>query len=258
MNETFSFSRFARLFVKHTAEHYRTYLMATGILFGFLLLSGAFLSLVVGDAADPAFQIASYVIMLFISGGLFTSSIFSDYGDTNSAVAALTLPATSFEKFLVGWLWSLPVFLVIYTAVFYLAVWGLSGLEFSAHGHSLQFFTLWQPQMVVPLVFFIEVHALSLFGAIFFRKLQFIRTGFSFFLALALTFVLNTVFLKILTGVQVIKLAIPFGYLNFATGGRAYSVAVTQRTSLLILALMLVVAVGIWLAAYHRLKEKRI
>src|SRR5579872_553873 len=202
MNETFNFSRFGRLFLKHTAEHYRTYLMAVGILFGFLVLSGAFLLFLVGETADAAFQIASYVIILFIAGGLFTSSIFSDYGNNNRAIPALTLPATSFEKFLVGWMWSFPIFLVIYTAVFYLAVWGLNSLQPPANGHPPVFFRLWQPQMVVPLVFFIEVHALALFGAIFFKSLQFIRTGFSFFLALALTFVLNTIFLKILTGVQ--------------------------------------------------------
>lgn len=261
MNEFFQFGRFRRLFTKHAAEHYRTWLMAIGILVGFLVGSGAFIFFVAGPAAgtmDEGFQRASYVIVGFIAEGLFTSSIFSEYGDKNRAIPALTLPATSFEKFLVGWLWSFPIFLVIYTAVFYLSLWGVASLQSSFDGRPAVYFRLWLPQMVVVLTFFIEVHALALFGAIFFKKLQFIRTGFSFFVALALTFVLNTLFLKILTGVEVIKLAVPFGYLNFAAGGQEYSIAVTERASLLILGLMLVVAVGIWVAAYYRLKEKRV
>lgn len=64
MNEVFSFSRFSRLFIKHTAEHYRTYLMATGILVGFLVLSGGFLILV-NVEPDISFQMASYSIVLF-------------------------------------------------------------------------------------------------------------------------------------------------------------------------------------------------
>ena len=258
MNDTFNLTRFSRLFVKHTAEHYRTYLMAIGILVGFLVLSGAFLFFVVQNAADTGFQTASYAIVLFISGGLFASSIFADYGDKNTAISALTLPASSFEKFLVGWLWSYPIFLLVYTGVFYLAIWGLSGLQTSFYGHPLAFFRLWQPQMIVLWVLFTEVHALALFGAIYFRKLQFIRTGFTFFVALLLTLLFNTIFLKVLSGVQVIKLAIPFGYLNFASKGQEFQIALEERTSTLILVLIQTVAVAIWVAAYFRLKEKRV
>lgn len=262
MNETFNFSRFSRLFFKHTMEHYRTYLMAMAILVGFLVLSGTFLFFVVQDTVDTGFQTAAYVIVLFVAGGLFTSSIFADYGERSKAISALTLPATTFEKYLVGWLWSYPIFLVVYTTIFYLAIWGLSFLQSSIYGRPLAFFRLWQPEMAVVWVLFTEIHAMAMFGSIFFRKLQFIQTGFTFFVALLLTLLLNTIFLKILTGVQVIKLSIPFGYLNFTAGGQGHprelQIGVEQNLSTLIMALILVVALATWVAAYYRLKEKRV
>src|SRR5580704_16189810 len=129
MNEVFSFRRFSRLFVKHTAEHYRIYLMSIGLLAGVLLLAGSFLFFVIPDPPDPGFQEASYIMLLFLAGGIFTSTVFSDFGEKNKAIPALTLPATTFEKYLVGWLYSYPIFLVIYTGVFYLTLLGLSSIK---------------------------------------------------------------------------------------------------------------------------------
>ncbi|HUB61006.1 MAG TPA: hypothetical protein VL978_09905 [Puia sp.] len=258
MNELFSFRRFGRLFVKHTVEHYRTYLMATGILVGFLVLTGSFLFFLIPALPDINFQLASYVIVMFVAGGLFTSSIFADYGDKNRAIPALTLPATSLEKFLVGWLWSFPIFLVVYTAVFYLAVWGLSSIRLSGGKQGFAIFSFVQPQVSVMLVLFTEVHALALFGAIFFRKLPFIRTGFSFFVALAMTMLLNTIFLKVLTGVRVIKPALPFGNLNFYQGDKFYTVETGDKADWFIQGLVLIAALLTWAASYYRLKEKRV
>src|SRR5262249_36558983 len=126
MRDFFSFSRFRRLFIKHTAEHYRTYLMSIAVLAGVLLLGGSFVFYVIPEPPDPGFQEAVFVLLMVFGGTLFTSTIFSDYGDKRKAIPALTLPATAFEKFLVGWLYSYPIFLLVYVGVFYLALYGLS------------------------------------------------------------------------------------------------------------------------------------
>ena len=170
MNELFSFRRFARLFVKHTAEHYRVYLMSVGVLAGVLILSGFFLFIVAPDASDVGFQTGSYAILMFIAGGIFASTVFTDYGEKDKAIPALTLPATTFEKFLVGWLYSYPIFLVVYTAVFYLAVLGLVSMRHWAAGQQFSFFSVGQVELRIFWVLFTEIHSIALFGAIFFRK----------------------------------------------------------------------------------------
>ncbi|HEV3411172.1 MAG TPA: hypothetical protein VG101_01785 [Puia sp.] len=258
MNEFFSFRRFARLFVKHTAEHYRVYLMSVGVLAGVLILSGVFLFIVVPDAPDTGFQTASFVIVLFVAGGIFASTVFSDYGEKNKAIPALTLPATVFEKFLVGWLYSYPIFLVVYTAVYYLALLALAGMRHLSAGQQFAFFSIDQEDMLVLWVLFTEVHAIALFGAIFFRKLQFVKTGFSFFVSLMVVLLGNSLFLKIITGAKVEKLSIPFGHFNFYKGEGYYSIGIGHESSVFILWLMLAVAVLGWIATYYRLKEKQV
>jgi hypothetical protein len=258
MNEFFSFRRFLRLFVKHSSEHYRAYLMSVGVLAGVLVLCGAFLIFITPEALDPGFQTAAYVVLLFISGGIFTSTVFTEYGEKNKAVPALTLPATAFEKFLVGWLYSYPIFLVVYTCIFYLALLGLSSLRQMPAGRHFIVFSIVQPDIPVFWVMFTVIHSLALFGAIFFRKLQFIKTGFTFFISLAVVVLCNSLFLKVITGVDVEKMAIPFGFLNFYIGNKYYSIGTGNEVSVLILVLLMAVAASTWVAAYYRLKEKQV
>ena len=184
MNEVFSFRRFRRLFVKHTIEHYRTYLMSVAVLAGVLLLGGSFLFYMMSDPPDPGFQTAMFGMLLLLAGTLFTSTVFSDFGDKNKAIPALTLPATTLEKFLVGWLYSYPIFLVVYTAAFYLAVLGLSSSKHWGAGQHFYMLNLRQPGIDILFLVYSVLHGVSLFGAISFRKQHFIKTGFAFFIAL--------------------------------------------------------------------------
>jgi hypothetical protein len=258
MNESFNFKRFARLFIKHTTEHYRTYLMAIGVLTGVLVLCGVFLVLLDPDMPDPGFQSGSYMILMFVSGGIFTSTVFADYGEKNRAIPALTLPASALEKFLVGWVYSYPIFLVIYTAVYYMAIFALASVRPTVAGHPFQMFSIRQTELRVFWVLFTEIHSLSLFGAIFFKKLQFIKTGFIFFICLAIGTFCNTLLLKVITGAAVEKMAVPFTFLNFNIGNKYYSIGTNDDQSAFVMGLFVAVAVIGWVAAYYRLKEKQV
>ena len=259
MNEVFSFRRFRRLFVKHTAEHYRTYLMSVAVLAGVLILGGSFVFYMIPEPPDPGFQTAVFVLLLMISGTLFTSTVFSDFGEKTKAIPALTLPATALEKFLVGWLYSFPIFLGVYIGIFYLALYGLSsGKHWDVNQHFFMM-SLRQNGQAIVFVMFSFLHGLALFGAIYFRKLQFIKSGFTFFVSIGVVIVVNSVFLKILTGLNAIKLAIPFGFLDFYINDRYYSISAsgTDMTNTILFVLVLL-TVLLWTAAYFRLKEKQV
>lgn len=258
MNNFFSFRRFSRLFVKHTAEHYRIYLMSIAVLAGVLLLGGSFLFFVVPDPPDIGFQTAMFVILMLIAGTLFASTVFSDLGDKNKAIPALTLPATAFEKFLVGWIYSYPIFLLIYTGVFYAALTGLGALRHWDAKQHFALFSLHQDGFYIVIIIYSVLHAIALFGAIFFNKLHFIKTGFAFFIGYALVMIANTSFLRIITGLYVDKFAMPFGFLNFNVGDKYYSVAVKGASSLSVVLILSASAVLVWIAAYFRLKEKQV
>jgi|HubBroStandDraft_5_1064220.scaffolds.fasta_scaffold74798_2 hypothetical protein len=259
MNEVFSFRRFRRLFVKHTIEHYRTYLMSVAVLVGVLLLGGSFIFYMMSEPPDPGFQTVMFVSLLLMAGTLFTSTIFSDYGDKNKAIPALTLPATALEKFLVGWLYSYPIFLIVYTGAFYLALLGLSSSRHWGEGQHFQLLNLRQPGMGVLFLIYSVLQAVSLFGAIFFRKLNFIKTGFAFFIALGVAIFLNTLLLQTMTGLGTVKPALPFGFLNFYVHDRYYSISLNDPGSeMMILYILMLVTLLMWIAAYFRLKEKQV
>lgn len=258
MNNFFSFRRFCRLFVKHTREHIRTYLMSLCVLLGVLVLAGFFFFFIIPDVTDAGFQEASYVIMLLIAGSIFTSTIFQDFGDRARAIPALTLPASVFEKFLVGWLYSYVIFILVYTAVFYLAVSGLLAMKNWDSGKHDDFFSLWKGEVALAFVFFSVLHGVALFGAAHFRKLHFIKTGVIFFILLILALVSNTLFVKAITGIPVIKMAIPFGFAHFYVNDRDYSAVVAGRGPLVDLGTLMAAAVLLWVAAYYKLKERQV
>src|SRR5450755_2181657 len=126
MNKILNPTRFWRLFTKHTAENYSTYLMSMSVLAGVMLLGGAFIIFLIPGPMDAGFQSVVFIILMLISGTIFSSTVFSELGDKRKAVPALTLPATQLEKFLVGWVYAYPIFVLVYTGIFYLVLMGLT------------------------------------------------------------------------------------------------------------------------------------
>lgn len=258
MNNFFSLKRFCRLFVKHTTEHYRTYLMSIAVLIGVIVLGGSFLVFVVQEMPDTGFQTAAFTILMLIAGTLFTSTIFADFGDKNRAIPALTLPASSFEKFLVGWVYSYPIFLVVYTGVYYLSLIGLGATKHWDPNQHFTLFSLHQGEVLVFFVLYSLMHAIAIFGAILFRNIHFIKTGFAFFIGIGALMIVNTLFLKLLTGLSILKLAVPFGFLNFNVGPKYYSIGTEGPGSQFVLIVLAATTILIWVAAYYRLKEKQV
>ena len=86
MNNFFSFNRFSRLLIKHSAEHYRTYLMSIGVLAGVMVLGGSFIFYMIPGPMDAGFQTALFAILMLIAGSIFTSTIFADMGDKRKAI----------------------------------------------------------------------------------------------------------------------------------------------------------------------------
>jgi hypothetical protein len=258
MNEVFSFSRFRRLFVKHTMEHYRVYLMSTAVLTGVVVLGGTFIFYLSDYPPEVGFQMAMFMILLFLAGTIFTSTVFSDFGDRSKAIPALTLPATALEKFLVAWIYSYPVFLIIYVAVFYLWLVVLGNIRHWSVPDHFYLLDIRDQGFSFVLVLYSMMHALTLYGAIFFRRLHFIKTGFAFFIGLGVITVINTLILEVLTGLTNVKLAVPFGWLNFIKDKHTYWVSAGGMDSDAVMVVLVIAAVMLWVAAYFRLKEKQV
>lgn len=255
MNNYFSLKRFFQLFIKHTVEHYRTYLMSASVLAGVFLLGGSFIFYMIPGPMDAGFQGAIFAVLMVIAGPIFTSTIFTNLGDKRKAIPALTLPASQFEKFMVSWVYSYVIFFLVYTGIFYLVLSILLNLKHWP-GHQPEMLTLFQDKFTILLILFSFLHAVTLYGAIRFEKLHFIKTGFSFFIFYALLILSNTLFLRVIVGRQIYP-ATPFAFLNFPEGTNFYSIGLNVQQSAWVFIMLPVVTLLFWIAAYFKLKEKQ-
>ena len=90
MNKIFNPVRFGKLFVKHTTEHYKGYLMALGVLIGVMVLGGSFLVYMNDAPLSRAAQSVLFLGILLLAGTIYTSTIFADLGEKKKAIAYLT------------------------------------------------------------------------------------------------------------------------------------------------------------------------
>jgi hypothetical protein len=256
MDNLFNIHRFGRLFIKHTAERYKTYLMSLAVLIGVLVLGGSFLVYIVDQPIELGVQTAMFAGIYFLAGAIFTSTVFADFGDKNKAIASLTLPASNFEKFLVGWIWSYLLFSIVFIAAFYLVLFSFMHLRHWPNQRDEVFNIFGQPAVLL-FIPFSFVNAFTLFGAIYFNKLHFIKTGFVFFISLAVLVVANTLFLQGLLG-QSMHPAVPFTNVSFAKNNNFYDINLTSNYDWLVSWLIIAVSILLWVAAYFRLKEKQV
>ena len=256
MNRHFNLTRFGRLFRKHTNEQSTGYLMATAVLLGGL-------AAVVGGAAylmtgpfQASEQAAFFVLGLVAAGTFFTSTVFAPLGDKRAATAALTLPASHLEKYLVGWLFSLPLFLAVYVGCFYLVAWVVVGIHDRPGEHTalVELFSN-DSKLYMSLCLYAMLNGLFLAGSIFFTRLHFVKTAFAVMLTLV---VLGLVSYKLAQGIvgPEVQSAAPFSMVSFKNGMYTLELPPVQQQWLLLLPLGL--ALLGWAAAYARLTEKEV
>ncbi|RYY20373.1 MAG: hypothetical protein EOO36_03485 [Cytophagaceae bacterium] len=250
MNQFFNLTRFGRLLRKHSAEYATSYALGAAVLLGGMLVVMGFIAYV-GGGLSRAGQGVLFILFLLGAGSFFTSTVLGQFGVGSRAALALTLPASPFEKYLLAWVFSLPVFLVVFVADFYLADWLIVSL--SPSSTLLNIFVRSDATATV-LVVYLLVHGVALFGSIAFRQQQFIKTAFLFFAVALLLGVGNYQILRLLVASD-IRVTLPFGSVNMLSGpSLGLPEALEQQLVLPLLALIPL----LWLAAYARLTEKQL
>ena len=257
MNQLFNFSRFGRLFRKHTTEHAGGYLLATGVLLGGIGLVLGFVAYTSWEPMAPDMQGVVFVLGLLAAGAFFTSTVFAMFGEKKQAAAALLLPASHWEKYLVGWLYSLPLFLAVYVGCFFLI--DRLVLQLSSHGKPFEMVQLFDGErhLYFSLVAYAAWNAVFLWGSIFFAKQHFVRTAFGVLLAVVVVAQLNTQVMEHLVGRE-LRQVLPFAGILLREGPEAQLVGLAPAQyrwfALVPLGFMLLA----WTAAYRRVTEKQL
>jgi hypothetical protein len=256
MYKTFSLNRFGRLFKKHTKEHYRNYLMSVAVLVGVMMLGGGFLVYMADVQLDKSLQTFFFFSIMLLAGTIFTSNVFADLGERKKAIAWLVLPASHFEKYLVAWIYSFLLFIIVYSLIFYLALFTALNIQ-HVHTHRMVILNIFEKQILQMYLVFAFLHAIAFFGAIYFEKLHFIKTGFAFFIILAVLILLNKGLLGVFFG-RPVDVSLPFSNVRFAESGQMVDIKIERQNAPYILYLFIILTFIFWVAAYFRLKEKQV
>jgi hypothetical protein len=260
MNNTFNYARFGKLFRKHTVENYKGYLMSGIVLLGIITMLYTYLFIVQGSMIDYKERAVLFMFLYLFGGTIFTSTVFAEYGKKEKSIVALTLPASSFEKFLVSWLYSFLIFTGIFLLCFYVIdIFFLNASKLPKQEKEM--LNLFSDEDKFYFIFYAYtlLHAIVLYGAIFFNRLHFVKTACAFFALLILLIFTNIHLIKSFIQEEHFNAVIPFtSVVFFRAGFQHMSVVSVEDSSVYYYILFMVIPIILWLASYFQLKNKQI
>jgi len=263
MNQTFSLKRIGRLLRKQLTDYQIHYLLGMGVLLGGLVLLMGGTVYLERQHFSARVQASFFSVLLLAAGAYFTSTVFAAVGDKQQAASLLLLPASRLEKYLVGWGLSLLAFTAVYTATFYVAdILTIQFVRLQGYPASLfNVFSAAEPSSAWLLKCYPLLHGFMLYGSVFFRKNQFVRTAALGLLGLLILAIVNWQVLHVLLGAS-ISLALPFGSATVHGAPAAFDmmreVSVPAHQLPWLGALPVVLAVMLWVAAYFRFAETQV
>ncbi len=260
MNNTFDFGRFARLYRKHTVEHFKSYLLSAAVLAGLLLVCLGFFWYTHGAKLSIRDQANPFVFFYLACGTIFTSLTFSYLSQKKEAIPALMLPASHLEKYLVSLIYTFVVYQLIFIGIYFAVDGFLFALGAPFEKSENEMINVFAPDQKIYLVFllFALLHAFAFWGAIYFEKLHFIKAGF---VVLALCFFItfiNNMLLNAFIKADTNK-GIPFTGANITENGKHYYVYLNGGGFMLGVAVAVaVITVLLWVTTYFKLTEKEV
>lgn len=260
MNNTFDLQRFGLLLSKYTKENARTYLLSLAVLAAILASFLTFVTYAGNGYLGPHLQATFYLVFKVLSGAMFTSIVFSAYGDKKKSIPLFTLPVSNLERYLVGWIYSFIIFQILYTACFYLvdfAVLSIANLSSAQPNEVVNIVTIEDSKFYPGLVIFTFIHSVFFLGAIFFRNLHFIKTGFVFFGSVLGIVLINAPLLKIIFGGSA-EFTPPFDSIRIIEGQGSTSLDPAPGSEMIPWILFIVMSLILWTSAYFKLKEREV
>ena len=119
---------------------------------------------------------ALYPGFLFIGGYIATSSVFSDINDKFKSSLWFSLPGSSFEKYVLGFLISGVGYVVFITGAFFLASIISAAITQPLFGFSMTIFNPFYSTFFYLIVIYLMTQPMFLVGSIVFKKAAFIKT----------------------------------------------------------------------------------
>lgn len=199
-----------------------------------------------------------FLMMLFVGGGLFISSVFKDLGNKQKGMWLLTLPASPFEKLLTAMFYGIVLYLIVFIATFYFVeeifLWMIGD-----NSRQIGRTDLLKNGFYNFLFTFINFQLVMLLGSISFNKSQWLKTVLILITIFFLSNFGNGIFLKFITGEASITSNSPMGGFQFLHNHENVYVILPPSVELAISILMrLIFPLILVFICYLKIKEKQL
>lgn len=283
MNQQFDTTRTRMLIGKHWAENRKKYTLSIIAIAG-LLLVWMFFMMMENDRhwLDEGMQSGTYYFGLGFLGCLYASLIFSDLDSKSRGMNFLSVPASVFEKLLTGLLFTVFLFFIVYTGVFYLVDIAMVNLSnalaanyWAHHPQTGEVFRTYpvvnifdlpgrqngEPNLFIyALLAYLAVQSAFALGSVYFSKFSFLKTFISLLLlGLFFVFLVGKILHPALSGGEYyhgLTSYIFYSDNNYVNGNVVSLPEWINR--LLIYFISYAFAPLFWLVTYFRLKEKEV
>lgn len=182
-NNIFSASRFIHLIKRHYVLNFTGLIIAFSGIAAIVAIIGALGSFGRQQFNDELFTSLFYVVM-FITGYILTSTIFSELHRPERSVYYLTLPASSFEKLFSGWLNTSIIFLVFSLIAYYVSYLLSSIFAYWWFQVPFELKNVFNMGFLEASKFYIVTQSVFFFGAVYFKGYNFLKTVLALFILL--------------------------------------------------------------------------
>jgi hypothetical protein len=261
MNQTFDIHRFALLLRLDIAEKGKNYLLMGTLLMALMLVM--MLPLIVYDGFSDLLLIlhalALFMVVMF-GGSLFTSYAYNQYGSSDTGIAAIMIPASQLEKFLVSLL--INLLFIVPVTIFYVKFhyWSVEYANSNFPASARKYNPL--PVDIMSYFIYLDViiQGATILGSIYFKKQAYIKTAGIFFILTVLFASINLVLVYQYTSFPSKVVAFPFGawQIYYYKMNQYYYLNYSETVKNLIYAFPVFFLVSTWFISYVRLKEKEI
>jgi hypothetical protein len=272
MNQFFSFKRFSLLVSKHWADNKKRYVLSMVAFVGLLVAWFVFTILV--DSRFPmgtGIQMITYFFSLFVVGSFYASQYFRDLGSRSRGINFLLVPASAFEKVLCSLLYTVILFFVVFTALFYLVDVLMVSITRSfvvmdypkGEGGILNVFESAKlpfdgKSTINILLIFFAIQSVFLLGSVYFSKYSFIKTVISGFVVFFIGFFFFYFLYEMMPNGGYSN-GFLTSYLINGNGKDDYLVSIPSWVGkILYYFLMYGIAPFLYIVSYFRLKEKQV
>lgn len=265
MSHVLDLNRFLRLAYSHLKKNLKASIISCFVFAGVtVVLFVLVISSKRVESVDAGNQFLVYLTVIYGGLFIFTARAFQAYQRPKEGMFQLMLPASCFEKFLLGWLVSLIGYTVCANGLFF-AVRYVVLQHYAARGYEVSGFLdydrlsfqrdgvsmAWILAMVY--VFF---HAFALYGSLVFKKMAVLKTALTLLLVTVAYWAVNGILYKALFQLDIQQAPLlPLMPLFLEEGGATYRVAFSGWPYWLLTLSIMVVGL-LWLASYHKLREK--